>query len=39
VIGLPHVFLIPAGLALLAVIGLTRMTRAGDAGRNQDKGH
>jgi MFS transporter, SET family, sugar efflux transporter len=32
VIGLPHVFLIPAGLALLAVIGLTVMTRS--AGRN-----
>jgi SET family sugar efflux transporter-like MFS transporter len=31
VVGLPHVFLIPAGLALLAVIGLTVMTRA--AGR------
>jgi SET family sugar efflux transporter-like MFS transporter len=27
VIGLPHVFLIPAGLALLAVVGLTAMTR------------
>jgi MFS transporter, SET family, sugar efflux transporter len=31
VVGLPQVFLIPAGLALLAVIGLTIMTRS--AGR------
>jgi SET family sugar efflux transporter-like MFS transporter len=28
VVGLPHVFLIPAGLALLAVIGLTVMARS-----------
>jgi len=26
-VGLPHVFLIPAGLAILAVVGLTLMTR------------
>ncbi len=28
VVGLPHVFFIPAGLALLAVIGLAAMTRS-----------
>jgi SET family sugar efflux transporter-like MFS transporter len=36
VVGLPHVFLIPAALALLAVIGLTVMTRS--AGRNLPAG-
>jgi SET family sugar efflux transporter-like MFS transporter len=30
VVGLPHVFFIPASLALLAVIGLTVMTRSAE---------
>jgi len=37
-VGLPYVFLIPAGLALIAVIGLTLMTRYGSAGQRRGGG-
>ncbi|MGX6607942.1 MFS transporter [Micromonosporaceae bacterium Da 78-11] len=36
VVGLPHVFLIPAGLALVAVVGLTAMTRSAERIHRRD---